>query len=72
MSVPDPVKHPPIFGLLVSWTPRSSYVVEFARNIFDAENPGWRARRRRAEIGRLWNHQRLPRFPNYRTEREDC
>lgn len=58
--------HPPIFARIASTYPRSSPVIELARDIADAENPGWRERRRRSEIQRLWDLHRLPRFLNYR------
>lgn len=60
------MSHPPIFGRLISTHPRGSEVVTLARDITDAENPGWRARYRAAEIQRLWDRHRHPRFNNYR------
>ena len=54
--------HPPIFARIVSAHPRTSAVVELSRRLFHEDNPTYRD----AQIQRLLDFQRLPRFNNYR------
>ena len=54
--------HPPLFAALASAYPRTSEVIVLARKLHRAENPTYIDE----QIQRLWDHQRLPRFNNYR------